>query len=171
MVKQAGGAVEVRSGVGKGTTFEVYLPACGEAPAEAPEAAGAGEPESPGGRETILLVEDERNVRDLCARILGECGYRVLRAADGIEALALCRGGGERIDLLVTDVVMPGMNGKELSNRLLALQPGLKVLFMSGYTDDAIVSHGVLEEGVSFIGKPYSPSALARKVRDVLDGK
>ena len=125
--------------------------------------------EPPRGSETVLLVEDEELVRDLGVRVLERLGYRVLQAADGHEAVALTRGYGERIDLLLTDVVMPGMHGRELADELAPIHPETKVLFTSGYTDDAIVHHGVLDEGVSFIGKPYSPSALAKKVRDVLD--
>jgi len=125
--------------------------------------------EFPGGTETVLLAEDEDIVRDLCVRILNELGYSVLQAGNGDEAIALALGYGERIDLLLTDVVMPGMSGRELANQLKRIHPESKVLFSSGYTDNAIVHHGVLDEGVSFIGKPYSPLALAKKIREVLD--
>jgi CheY-like chemotaxis protein len=121
------------------------------------------------GSETVLLVEDEAIVRNLGVRILAGLGYRVMHAGNGDEAIELARDHGERIDLLLTDVVMPGMSGRELANRLTCLHPETRMLFTSGYTDDAIVHHGVLDEGVSFIGKPYSHTALARKVREVLD--
>jgi response regulator RpfG family c-di-GMP phosphodiesterase len=121
------------------------------------------------GSETVLLVEDEEILRKLCVRILESFEYKVMQAGNGDEAIALAWSFGERIDLLMTDVVMPGMHGRELANRLTRIHPEMKVLFTSGYTDDAIVHHGVLDEGVSFIGKPYSPWALAKKVREVLD--
>jgi CheY-like chemotaxis protein len=121
------------------------------------------------GTETVLFVEDEEIVRDLGVRILKGLGYKVMQASNGDEAIARAMEYGGRIDLLMTDVVMPGMHGRELANRLTGIRPETRVLFTSGYTDNAIVHHGVLDEGVSFIGKPYSPSALAKKVRDVLD--
>ena len=167
-VKQSGGSIEVYSEVGIGTTFKIYLPRVEEVAVEPEE---DGRPaDLPGGTETVLLVEDEDTVRSLGVRILKDLGYRILQARNGDEALALATGYGERIDLLLTDVVMPGMSGKELATRLAPHRPETKVLFTSGYTDDAIVNHGVLDEGVSFIGKPYTPVALARKVREVLDG-
>ena len=167
VVKQANGSIEVYSEVGKGTTFKIYLPRVEG------EAARPKEPSPPmellGGSETVLLVEDEEIVRNLGVRILAGLGYRVMHAGNGDDALELAREHGERIDLLLTDVVMPGMSGRELANRLTPIHPETRVLFTSGYTDNAIVHHGVLDEGVSFIGKPYSHSALARKVREVLD--
>ena len=123
----------------------------------------------PGGVEKVLVVEDEDIVRNLCTRILERLGYEVLQARNGFEAVASAEANGMRIDLLLTDVVMPGMNGSELATQLVLHYPEMKVLFTSGYTDDAITRHGVLDEGVSFIGKPYTPVALARKVREVLD--
>jgi CheY-like chemotaxis protein len=168
-VKQSGGSVEVYSEVGIGTTIKIYLPRI-EEEAVKPEKEDRLT-DLPGGTETILLVEDEDSVRDLCAHVLGRLGYKMLQAPNGTEALAMAQGYLERIDLLLTDVVMPGMNGAELATQLVLQHPGMKVLFTSGYTDDAIVRHGVLDEGVSFIGKPHSPSSLARKVREVLDRK
>jgi len=165
-VKQSGGSIEVYSEVGSGTTFKIYLP---RVEGEEKTVKDARLVNLPGGAETVLLVEDEDIVRDLCSRILGNLGYRVVQARNGDEALALVMGYGERIDLLLTDVVMPGMSGRELATQLVLRHPEMKVLFMSGYTDDAIVHHGILDEGVSFIGKPYTPSALAGKVREVLD--
>ena len=167
VVKQADGSIEVDSEVGKGTTFRIYLPRVEGAAAKPPDPSPPMEPLE--GSETVLLVEDEEIVRNLGVRILAEFGYRVMHAGNGDEAIELAGGHGERIDLLLTDVVMPGMSGRELANRLTRTRPETKVLFTSGYTDDAIVHHGVLDEGVSFLGKPYSPSALARKVREVLD--
>jgi PAS domain S-box-containing protein len=167
VVKQAKGSIEVYSEVGKGTTFKIYVPRVDDKTAGPPESSPLME--LLGGSETVLLVEDEEVVRDLGVRILSGLGYRVMRAGNGDEAIALAREHGERIDLLLTDVVMPGMSGRELANRLTRIHPEARVLFTSGYTDNAIVHHGVLDEGVSFIGKPYSPSALAKKVREVLD--
>jgi len=167
-VHQAGGSIEVLSEVGTGTTFKIYLPRVGEeavAPVEDDPPAAL-----PGGTETVLVVEDEDILRDLCARILEGMGYRLLQARNGAEAIALAQGYGDRIDLLLTDVVMPAMNGSDLATHLVLHHPEMKVLFTSGYTDETISRHGVLDEGVSFIGKPYNPSSLARKVREVLDG-
>ena len=166
-VKQSGGSIEVYSEVGIGTTFKIYLPRADE---EANQQGNDILPtDLPGGTETVLLVEDEHTVRNLCSRILGGLGYQVTQARSGAEAVAAAADRADRIDLLLTDVVMPGMSGKELATRLVRHHPEMKVLFMSGYTDDAIVHHGVPDEGVSFIGKPYTPSALARKVREVLE--
>ncbi|TFH31702.1 MAG: response regulator [Deltaproteobacteria bacterium] len=167
-VKQSGGSIEVYSDVGKGTTFKIYLPRVEE---EGKPEKNAPLQDLPGGAETVLLVEDEETVRDMCSRILGDLGYRVTQARSGAEAVAVAARTADRIDLLLTDIVMPGMSGKELATKLAPHHPEMKVLFMSGYTDDAIVHHGVLDEGVSFIGKPYTPLALARKVREVLDKK
>jgi len=122
------------------------------------------------GEETVLLVEDEDAVRDLTREMLALSGYRVLEAKDGIEALDLCRETRERIDLLLTDVIMPRMGGRELSQRLVADSPDTRVLFMSGYTDAAIAEEGVFEPNIAFLQKPFGLSALARKVREVLDG-
>jgi two-component system cell cycle sensor histidine kinase/response regulator CckA len=166
-VKQSGGSIEVYSEVGKGTTFKIYLPRV-EGDAVKP-----GEDERPavlpGGTETVLVTEDDEIVRAMCSRILGDLGYKVLQARNGAEGIATAQKYGDPIDLLLTDVVMPGMNGSELATQLVLHHPEMKVLFTSGYTDDAISRHGVLDEGVSFIGKPYTPLALARKAREVLD--
>jgi CheY-like chemotaxis protein len=118
----------------------------------------------------VLLAEDEDEVRALIREVLRAGGYAVLDARDGAEALAAATRGGGPIDLLVTDVVMPGLDGRGLAERLGARHPGLKVLYLSGYTDDAVVRRGVLHEKVHFLQKPFSPAALARKVREVLDG-
>jgi len=124
----------------------------------------------PRGSETVLLVEDEAELRDLLAEVLEDTGYTVLRAGDGAEAVKVCAERERPIDLLLTDVVMPGMSGRELAARVQPLRPAMKVLYMSGYTDGAIVHHGVLEPGIAFIQKPFAPPAIAHKVREVLDG-
>ncbi|KKK99590.1 hypothetical protein LCGC14_2631220, partial [marine sediment metagenome] len=126
--------------------------------------------EAAGGKETILLVEDEESLRGLAAKVLRKQGHTVIEAANGIEALETMAASGQpEIDLLITDVIMPGMGGRELAGKLLEKYPGIKVLYISGYTDNAIVHHGVLAEGVSFLPKPFSPISLAQKVRDTLD--
>jgi PAS domain S-box-containing protein len=166
-VLQAGGSIEVDSEEGRGTAFKIHLPrAEGEATRPAKDNMP---PDLPGGSETVLLVEDEDVVRDLCVKLLDRLGYRVIQASSGEEAVLLAGNHGERIDLLMTDVVLPGMNGRELADRLVSLHPETKVLFTSGYTDDAIVRHGVLHDDVAFIGKPYSLPVLSKKIRQVLD--
>ncbi len=166
-VKQAGGSIEVYSEVGIGTTLKIYLPRVEEEAVK--RVKDDWSKDLPGGTETVLLVEDEDSVRDLCFQILERLGYKVLRGANGTEAIAVGQKYAEQIDLLLTDVVMPGMSGAELAKKLVLQDPKMKVLFTSGYTDEAITRHGILDEGVSFIGKPYTPLALARKVREVLD--
>jgi CheY-like chemotaxis protein len=166
IVKQSGGYVWLYSEPGHGATFKVYLPRVDAPPEPSPGAAAAVG--SLRGSETILLVEDQNEVRALTRRILEKRGYRVLVAANGGDALRLAEQQGGTIDLLLTDVVMPGMSGPELSLRLGPLHPGMKVLFLSGYTDEAILHHGVLEAGVAFLQKPFTPEILARKVREVL---
>jgi CheY-like chemotaxis protein len=123
--------------------------------------------EPPRGHETLLFAEDEQAIRNLARIVLEPCGYRLLQACNGDEALAVALTNP--IDLLITDVVMPKMSGRELTERLRMSQPAVKVLYISGYTDDAIVRHGIVEEGVAFLHKPFTPIALARKVREVLD--
>jgi len=168
IVKQSGGNIWVYSEEGRGTTFKIYFP---RVTAEAEEYKRSnGVIEAPKGCETILLVEDAALVRTLAREVLETAGYRVLEAASAEAALNLCENiNGTRIDLLLTDVVMPGMSGDDMSKILLAKHPNLPVLYMSGYTDEAIVQHGVLEPGLNFLQKPFSPGALALKVREVLD--
>jgi PAS domain S-box-containing protein len=169
IVKQSGGNIWVYSELGHGTTFKVYLPEL-TAGSLKTETAIVESP-IPGGSETILLVEDEDVVRGLARKILEHAGYKVVKASCGKEAIRLCLERAEPIDLLLTDVVMPETSGKEVADRLTELLPGLRVLFMSGYTDEAIVHHGVLDSNVEFIQKPFTPAALVRKVRAVLDSE
>ena len=169
IVKQSGGNIWVYSEIGHGTTFKVYLPELATAPQKTE--AAAVESLMPGGSETILLVEDEDVVRGLARKILEHAGYHVLEASRGEEAVRLFHQQAQPIDLLLTDVVMPETSGKEVADRLTELLPGLRVLFMSGYTDEAIVHHGVLDSNVEFIQKPFTPAALVRKVRAVLDSE
>jgi len=167
IVKQSKGFIWVYSEPGQGTTFKIYLPKT-----EAEEEFAEGEqvkPQHLEGSETILLAEDDDSARELIRSILHEYGYRVLEARDGKEALLLSEQHEGPIHLLLTDVVMPVMNGRELAERLKPLQTKMKVLYMSGYTDSAIVHSGTLESGMPFIQKPFTPKVLASKCRKVLD--
>ena len=168
IVKQGRGHIWVYSELGRGTTFKIYLPRV-EGPVDVrkePRPRG----EIPSGSETVLVVEDDDLVRDLAVRILEGRGYKVLEAAGAEEALRVWETYGEPVHLVLTDVVMPRMSGKELVEMLRKGRPGLKALYMSGYTDNAVLRHGILEEGIEFIQKPFSVDGLARKVREVLDG-
>jgi PAS domain S-box-containing protein len=167
-VKQNGGHIEVYSELEHGTTFKIYLPVINEQTQPSPEPGAALRP---GGRERVLLVEDDERVRAVALRMLERLGYTVDAFADGPSAIAAVERMTEVPALLITDVVMPTMNGHVLMQRLVALRPSLKVLFTSGYTADVIVHHGVLEEGIEFLAKPYSLEQLARRVRDVLDAR
>jgi PAS domain S-box-containing protein len=168
IVRQSGGHVAVYSEVGRGTTFKIYLPRAGEVTKARKSEARHGA--MPRGTETVLLVEDEDGVRALASHVLRDCGYVVLEARHGKEALRVAAEHEGSIKLLVTDVVMPHLGGRELAERLALSHPQARVLFLSGYTDDAIVRHGILEEEVAFLQKPFTTAALARKVREVLDG-
>ncbi len=163
IIKQSHGSIWVYSEVGRGSTFKIYLPRV-DAPSERPPDADR----LVGGTETILLVEDEPQVRAVVRRALERAGYAVLVAQDPDDALRLCEAR-QPIDLLLTDVVMPHMNGRELAERVRSRYPATKALFMSGYTDDAILRHGVLDAGVPFLQKPVTPALLARRVRETLD--
>jgi CheY-like chemotaxis protein len=166
IVKQSGGSIWVSSEQSEGTTFKIYFPCVKESAEEV--VTHARLTESPGGSETILVVEDEELVRKLVCQVLESKGYRVLGAANGEEGLLVCRQQSSPIHIMVTDVVMPGMNGRDLANRVASIRPVMKVLFMSGYSEDAVVSDGVLDPGLNFIQKPFAPEALAWKVREVL---
>jgi CheY-like chemotaxis protein len=167
IVKQSNGFIWVYSEPGKGTTFKIYLPrAEGEITPTATETALEQEFR---GSETVLVAEDEVAVRALAGRILQDRGYNVIEAADGIEALCMAQEYGGEIHLILTDVVMPGMSGKELVSKIEAVRPGIKALYISGYTDDAIVRHGVLDPAVAFLQKPFTIDGFARKVREVID--
>ena len=167
IVKQNNGFINVYSEVGQGTVFTIYLPR---------HAGNAGQAETeiavetlPRGRETVLVVEDEQTVLKLVAGMLRELGYTVLAAGSPEEAIHLAKGRNTEIALLMTDVIMPEMNGHDLANHLLSLYPHIKCLFMSGYTADVIARHGMLDEGIRFIQKPFSLNSLAAKVREVLE--
>ena len=166
IVKQSGGDIYVYSEPNKGTTFKVYLPRVFEPPEELKKEARE---ELPRGKETILVVEDDRMVRRLAVDILRRQGYRVLEADEGGEALVICEKEKDPIDLILTDIVMPHIGGPELIERLKQVRKDFKVLYMTGYTDESIVQHGILEEGIELIHKPFTIEKLVRKVREVLD--
>jgi PAS domain S-box-containing protein len=167
VVSQSGGFIEVDSEPGSGTSFRIYLPR--SEPSGQPTPSVAEFKAVPRGSETVLLVEDEKAVREVNRLILVRGGYSVLEARDGSDALSVAARHRWPIHLLVADVVMPGMGGRQLAERLSAVRPEMKVLFVSGYPDDAVVEYGIREGEVHFLQKPFSPSVLARKVRDVLD--
>jgi len=167
IVKQSDGDIQVYSEEGHGTVFKIYLPRADEP--ELDVANAKQDKRMPQGTETVLVVEDEVAVRELIMQTLHESGYTLIGASNGSEALKLSQTYEADIHLLLTDVIMPQMSGKELAEQLVAQRPKLKILFASGYTDDAIAQHGVLDPGVTFIQKPFSPVALAKKVREVLD--
>ena len=169
VVKQSGGHIWVYSEPGQGATFKIYLPRVQEAPEPLVAAEPGGVRAAARGSETILLVEDEQIVRSLARRVLSQQGYTVLEAPAGLEALAVSNAHPGDIHLLLTDVVMPGIGGRELARQLAARRPRARVLYLSGYSDDAIVSHGLLDPGTFFLQKPFTPQALTRKVREVLD--
>jgi CheY-like chemotaxis protein len=168
IVGQSGGHLAVQSEVGRGTTFKVYLPATDEpaSPRAVERARTASSPRKPA---TILLVEDEDALRRLVVRVLSQYGYTIHATGRPAEALELARQPGPAFDLLLTDIVLPDMNGQAVAAKIQTLQPGCRVLFMSGYTEDAIVRHGVLTATVSFLPKPFTTTDLLQKIEDVLD--
>jgi CheY-like chemotaxis protein len=169
IVQQSGGRITVESTLGEGAAFRIALPR-----AEM-EDSGNGDPvvtPTPRvGRETILLVEDEEMLRNLARMVLQRAGYTVLQARHGAEALSLCESHKGALDLLITDVVMPVLSGRELVDRISKFRPDTKVIYISGYTEDAVVRHGVLTENTPLLHKPFTPAALLRQVREVLDQK
>jgi FixJ family two-component response regulator len=166
IVKQSDGNIWVYSEPGRGTTFKVHLPRVEDA--SMPKAARA-QKEADRGTETVLVLEDEPGVRRLAVQVLGSAGYTVLAAENADQALELYKANQDKVALLLTDVVLPGTGGPALAKQLQAINPRLKVLFMSGYTDNAIGNHGVLDAGVNFIEKPLRPDALLKKIRATID--
>jgi two-component system cell cycle sensor histidine kinase/response regulator CckA len=175
IIRQSGGAIAFFSEIGKGTTARIYLPESQNVPeAAVPEPAAVETPPvglPVAGGETILLVEDEARVRKLIVDVLTGRGYRVLAATRGPEALLLCQANAGKIDLAVVDVVMPGMSGPDLVRQIAPICPAARILYISGYTDEAMAHHGIAESGVAFLQKPFVPDQLARKVREVLDAR
>jgi CheY-like chemotaxis protein len=167
IITQSGGAIEVHSIPGQGSTFRIYLPQVDLCVAADETLRPGAAP--PAGSETILVVEDEVQVRTLVQEILQAEGYTVLTAADGDEGLQLCRAYDAAIDLLLTDVVMPGMSGPEMVRRLLPGRPTMKVVYMSGYASDAMGDDGILDPDTAFVQKPFTPAILLKKVRETLD--
>jgi len=166
ITKQSGGYVDVESELWRGTTFSVYLPHTTDVPVESSQHMPMT---SPMGQETLLLVEDDAPVRALAQRILQSCGYNVLAATDGQDAIRISEDYRGAIDLLVTDVVMPHLSGGKLAEKIVELRPSVKVLYLSGYTDDSVVRHGVNQAEFAFLQKPFTALSLAQKVREVLD--
>jgi signal transduction histidine kinase/CheY-like chemotaxis protein len=167
IVKQSGGSISVRSEPGAGTTFNIYLPRTDEKADWSPSLRTAAAAAT--GKETILLVEDEDQVRTVISEILKNAGFQVLEARSPGEALPICEQHPVTIHLLLTDVVMPGMNGRELAQQVVSMRPDINVVFMSGYTDDVMIHHGALDSRVTFLQKPITPDVLTRKLRQVLD--
>ena len=169
IVKQSGGFIWVYSEVGKGTTFKVYLPVTTKEKTERKlQEKSSG---SLRGNETILLVEDENELRKFASKVLKEYGYLILEAKNGGEAYLISEQYTKQIDLIITDVVMPLMSGRQFVDKLSKIRTDFKVIYMSGYTDNVILHHGVLEKGINFINKPFSPKSLLKEVRRVLDTK
>jgi CheY-like chemotaxis protein len=169
IVKQSGGYVWLYSEPGRGTTFRVYIPRVDEASRGRDAVALPPPSPAPRGEETLLLVEDSAALRDLILEVLEQHGYRVLHAAHGEQALEVLREHEAAVDLLLTDVVMPKLGGKDLADEVRARHPGIRVIYMSGYTDGAISRAGILGEGVTLLEKPFSSERLTRAVREALD--
>ncbi len=167
IVKQSEGFIWVDSRVGRGTTVHILFPVAGEK--SAGSKTPAEEEEMKGGNETILIIEDDEAVRKMVTRILKRLGYTVLQAGSGQDALKLLEAQ-DRVDLVITDVVMPTMSGPDLVTKITEQNPGIPTLYMSGYPDEAIAHHGVIEEGITFLEKAFSPQTLTRLVRQLLDG-
>jgi two-component system, cell cycle sensor histidine kinase and response regulator CckA len=168
IITEAGGYVQIRSEVGFGTTVSCLLPVVEGMPTNLD---GTSDRRNIGPHDTILVVDDEDALRESTSRVLARNGYQVLTASSGAEALALARDDDRHIDLLLTDVVMPHILGKELAAEMLALRPGLRVLYMSGYAQPILATRGTIDDGVELIEKPFSQEALLSKVRDLLNAK
>ena len=166
IVRQGGGWIGVTSELGQGATFHIYLPRITALPAAQLSAGVHGT--AVHGLETVLVVEDQDAVREFASTVLARCGFRVLQASNGPDAIALAERYPETIHLLLTDVVLPLMNGRALADKLTTARPGIKVLYVSGYAEETIGHHGVLDSGLSYLPKPFSPDQLAIKVREVL---
>ena len=166
VVKQGSGGISVESEVGRGSVFRIYLPRSDGQPASADIHTAADR--SAAGKATILIVEDDSGIRQLAEKVLRRSGYEVLTAGDGDQARAICERHGGAIDVLLSDVVMPGMSGPLVAAMLARIRPEMKVVFMSGYTDDAAVRHGIMNQGVPFLQKPFTPEQLASKILEVL---
>jgi CheY-like chemotaxis protein len=169
IIRQSHGAIRFESELGKGTTASIYLPLVEDRKRAAAETVPPRI--APTGAETVLLVEDEARVRKLILGILKAHGYTVLEATRGEEAIRLCKSRPGAIDLAVIDVVMPEMSGPDLARQIAPICPAMRVLYISGYTDEAVVHHGIPQSGVEFLQKPFLPDALLRKVREVLDAR
>ncbi len=170
IVKKHNGHIRVYSCIGKGTTFKIFLPILRSSNTHAnPEVASSQNTFIKQGHETILLVEDDKHVRELASTILEKYGYKIIEASDGEEAINLLNNYKKEIDLLLTDVIMPGMNGKELFEILIQEYKKLKVIYMSGYSEYIVAHHGILEKGIVFIQKPFTTTDLLTKIREVLD--
>jgi CheY-like chemotaxis protein len=167
IVSQTGGWIEVESAIGAGTTFQIYLPQAALPVSSEPRETTLRH--LPTGTETILLVEDEEQLRLMAQHILLRCGYTVLAVSGGASARELVASYAGPIHLLLTDVVMPGPSGRQIAQELALIRPGVRILYTSGYTDDAVVRHGVTDATVAFLQKPFTPSTLTTKVRQVLD--
>jgi CheY-like chemotaxis protein len=165
IVKQSGATISVDTAVGRGTSFRIYFPRT-----EAELSAVPARPSRQEGSERVLLVEDERSVRDLAERIFRERGYRVTATGEGKEALRAFAAAPDEIDIVVTDLIMPGMSGRELVQAIHQIRPNLKALFVSGYTEDEIIRRGLHDPDVAFLQKPFTADELADRVRTLLDG-